>query len=112
MEQQASGALGFREVDGDGNPVPPEAEGSKSMGTKRSWASPNPFIVVLWLLAAGMICGGASALLNNPMSVAMGDRATFDYFVFAFAPQGISGGTAIFFALLFWHAWHWQRRRG
>jgi uncharacterized protein (TIGR03382 family) len=46
------------------------------------------------------------------MSMAMADRATFQYLVFAFAPQGVSGGIAVCLALLFWHAWQWQRRRG
>ncbi|MDQ0145868.1 hypothetical protein [Pseudarthrobacter niigatensis] len=112
MEQQHSGALGFREADTHGQPVAPEADGAEPAGTPRSWPAPNPFIVALWLLCAAMIAGGASALLNNPMSVSMGDRATFDYLVFAFAPQGISGGIAVLIALLFWHAWTWQRRRG
>jgi len=111
MDQQQTGAVGFREVDRDGNPVPPDLGGTEQAAAVKPWPAPNPFIVVLWLLAAGLIAGGASALLSGPMSVAMGDRATVEYLVFAFAPQGISGGIAIFFALLFWHAWQWQRRR-
>lgn len=41
----------------------------------------------------------------------MADRATVPYLVFAFAPQGVTGGIGIILALLFWHAWQWQRRR-
>lgn len=112
MEQQQSGALGFREVDRHGQPVAPGLEDTADAGTERSWTAPNPFIVVLWLLAVGLIAGGLAALLGGPMSVGMADRATFEYLVFAFAPQGISGGIAVCLALLFWHAWQWQRRRG
>ncbi|UUL76544.1 hypothetical protein NG819_01600 [Pseudarthrobacter sp. Fe7] len=110
MDQQQSGALGFREVDRDGNPVPPGLEDPRHTGTERSWTAPNPFIVVLWLLAVGLIAGGLAALLGGPMSVGMADRASFEYLVFAFAPQGISGGAAVLLALLFWHAWRWQSR--
>ena len=112
MDQQQSAALGFRELDRDGNPVPPETEDFEPGGPARSLRMPNPFIVVLWLLAAGLIAGGLNALLAGPMSVGMGDRATAEYLVFAFAPQGVSGGITVMLALMFWHAWQWQRRRG
>ncbi|WP_457947850.1 hypothetical protein ACTAQI_18640 [Pseudarthrobacter sp. alpha12b] len=113
MDQQQSGALGFREVDRDGNPVPPELEGTGDAGTERSWSPPNPFIVVLWLLSAGLIAGGTAALLNGPM--VMGPSSSgipLAYVLFTFAPQVVIAGFATLVFLLFWHAWHWQRRRG
>lgn len=67
MDQQQSGALGFREVDRDGNPVPPEVEGEEPAGRLKSWPAPNPFIIALWLIAAGLIAGGLAALIGGPM---------------------------------------------
>ena len=113
MDQQQAAVTGFREVDGNGRPVPPEpGPAEATQGTHRPWPAPNPFIIALWVLAAGLVAGGSAALLGNPMSMAMADTATFQYFVFAFAPQGVTGGIAVILALLFWHAWQWQRRRG
>jgi hypothetical protein len=112
MDQQPSGALGFREVDRDGNPVPPETEGPEAAGTERSWSAPNPFIVVLWLLAAAMIAGGTAPLLSGPMIMGPSSGAIpLAYVVFTFAPQVVLAGFATLVFLLFWHAWHWQRRR-
>ncbi|TQJ58653.1 hypothetical protein FBY30_0888 [Arthrobacter sp. SLBN-83] len=110
MDQQPSAALGFREVDRDGNPVPPESEGVEYA---RTWHAPNPFIVVLWLLAAGLIAGGAGALLSGPVVTGPSSGGIpLAYIVYTFAPQVVVAGFATVVFLLFWHAWQWQRRRG
>ncbi|MGO4238254.1 hypothetical protein [Pseudarthrobacter sp. YAF2] len=111
MDRQQAAVTGFRELDANGRPVPPDSAPVDAPAGKR-WRAPNPFIALLWVLAAALIAGGSAALLGYPMSMAMADRATFQYLVFAFAPQGVSGGIAVCLALLFWHAWQWQRRRG
>ncbi|MDQ0661847.1 hypothetical protein QFZ35_000345 [Arthrobacter ulcerisalmonis] len=114
MDQQQSGTIGFREVDRDGNHVPAELQDMEPAGTGRSRPAPNPFIVVLWLLAAGLIAGGTSVLLNGPMAVGPSSSGgvPLAYLVFTFAPQVLLAGFATLIFLLFWHAWHWQRRRG
>lgn len=110
MDQQQSGALGFREVDRDGNPVPPEPEG---MEKAPSWPAPNPFIVVLWMLAAALVAGGAAALLSGPVVTGPSSNGIpLAYIVYTFAPQVVVAGFATVVFLLFWHAWQWQRRRG
>jgi len=123
MDQQQSAALGFREVDRDGKPVLPETEDSEPAGPARSLRMPNPFIVVLWLLAAGLIAGGLNALLAGPTGmwtllrgpVAIGPISngfSIDFVLFTFAPHLVLAGFAALIFLLFWHAWQWQRRRG
>jgi hypothetical protein len=113
MDQQQSGVIGFREVDRDGNPVPSELDEPEQAGTGRSWPAPNPFIVALWLLVAGLIAGGTSALLRGPLAIGpMSDGFSPAFVVFTFAPQVVLAGFATLIILLFWHAWHWQRRRG
>jgi hypothetical protein len=113
MDQQQTGVVGFREVDRDGNPVPPGTEDLEPAGTAETLRGANPFIVVLWVLAAAMIAGGAAALLSGP--IAMGPSSNgipLAYIVFTFAPQVVVAGFATVVFLLFWHAWQWQRRRG
>ena len=112
MEQQQSGALGFREVDRDGNSVLPAPDDTEPAGTGRSRSAPNPFIVVLWLLAAGLIAGGLGTLLRGPAALGpINNGFPLDFVLFTFAPQVVLAGFATLIFLLFWHAWHWQRRR-
>ena len=112
MDQQQSGALGFREVDRDGNPVLPEPADTGPAETAGTWSGPNPFIVVLWLLAAGLIAGGVGTLLRGPVALGpISNGFSFDFVLFTFAPQLALAGFATLVFLLFWHAWNWQRRR-
>ena len=113
MDQQQSAALGFREVDLDGNPVPPETEDFEPGGPARSLRMPNPFIVVLWLLAAALIATGMWTLLRGPVAIGpISNGFSIDFVLFTFAPHLVLAGFAALIFLLFWHAWQWQRRRG
>jgi len=113
MDQQPSGVVGFREVDRDGNPVPPEREGPEPAAAARLGTAPNPFIAVLWLLAAGLMVGGVAALTQGPIAMApMRDGFSVAFIIFTFAPQLVLIGIATVVILLLWHAWRWQRRRG
>jgi len=113
MDQHQTGAVGFREVDRDGNPVAPATGDLESAWPARGLRMPNPFIVVLWLLAAAMIATGLWTLLRGPVAIGpMSNGLSLDFVLFTFAPHLVLMGFAALATLLFWHAWQWQRRRG
>ena len=113
MEQGTAGAVGFREVDPDGNPVRSEAPAEREDGYDGGSAlTVNPFIAALWLLAAALIGGGAWVFLNaNSMVGPSAGGMPTSFLVFTFAPYAIFAGLAALVCLLFWHAVQWQRRR-
>lgn len=114
MEQGPAVTIGFREVDSDGNPVTDQARAGTAEDSGRGDAfAVNPFIAVLWLLAAALIGGGAWVFLNaNSMVGPSTAGMPASFLVFTFAPYAIFAGLAALICLLFWHALHWQRRRG
>lgn len=110
MEQQV-GAIGFQEVDQNGNPVPVSAEPLPAEAGRRSAAPVNPFVVALWLLAALLLGGGAwtiASAMSNFMPV--NGQLPVSYVALTFAPYLIVTGFAAVVGLLFWHAAQWQRR--
>lgn len=113
MEQGPAGAIGFREVDRDGNPVHETATGTPEGSGRESAFAVNPFIAILWLLATLLIGGGAWVFVNaNSMVGAYaGGGMPASFLIFTFAPYAIFAGLAAFICLLFWHAMQWQRRR-
>ena len=113
MEQGTAGAVGFREVDPDGNSVHSEAPAARENGySEGSTFAINPFIAALWLLAAALIGGGAWVFLNaNSMVGPSAGGMPTSFLVFTFAPYAIFAGLAALVCLLFWHAMQWQRRR-
>src|SRR5690349_14287730 len=111
MNQDQSGVVGFHEVDQDGSPLTAAAEGAVEDGAG-SGPQLNPFIGVLWLVAAVLVVGGIAFLLNAPLSVSMTDRVSMAYVLFSFATPAVFVGILTFIGLMFWHAGQWQRRRG
>ena len=111
MEQSGS-AVGFREVDQDGKPVVERVQsdaGEDSTGTVSRGI--NPFIVVLWLMAAALIGGGVSAFLNANLAIGPSSGAMpLPFVIFSLAPYAILGGIIAVICLLLWHARQWQRR--
>ncbi|TLM82897.1 hypothetical protein FDW83_10860 [Pseudarthrobacter sp. NamE2] len=111
MDQQAS-AVGFREVDQHGNPIPAGLETLQAEAGRRPVPSVNPFIVALWLIAAALIGGGAWAIASAMAnSMPVNGQVPVSYIVLTFAPYLIVTGVAAVVGLLFWHALQWQRRR-
>jgi hypothetical protein len=112
MEQPGS-AIGFREVDQDGNPIAGAVRtGAGEDSSARPAPAVNPFIVVLWLLAILLIGGGALIFLNaNSMVGLTTSGMPAPFLMFTFAPYAIVAGLAAAICLLFWHAFQWQRRR-
>jgi hypothetical protein len=113
--EQPTGTVGFREVDRNGNPVSGEAYPAVAEDQSGSGfvAGVNPFIVLLWILAALLVGGGAFALINATLATGpMGGTMPISFVLLTFAPFAILIGLAAVICLLFWHARQWQRRRG
>ncbi|WP_285320582.1 hypothetical protein [Pseudarthrobacter sp. lyk4-40-TYG-27] len=72
----------------------------------------NPFIIILWALSGVLILGGLLALLNGSLEVSMTQRVSMADILFTFAPQSVFIGVTTVIALMFWHAWRWQRGQG
>ncbi len=112
MEQPAN-AIGFREVDAEGKAVAAEvpSAAAEEPGSTGSLAV-NPFIVVLWLLAALLVGGGVSAVLNVDLTAGPSSgRTPLPFVIFTLAPYAILGGVIGVIGLLLWHAHRWQHRR-
>lgn len=119
MEQTEANRIGFREVDQDGQPFDPETAGRSqdmagSSGGEPNRLRPNPFIIVLWVLALGLTIGSVWVQLNafsysGPMPGSGGPPLGF--LLMNFAPQAALAGTLSIICLLFWHAMRWQRAR-
>ncbi|WP_461188867.1 hypothetical protein [Arthrobacter sp. Z4-13] len=111
--EQSAGAIGFREVDQDGNPIAGAVQtGAGEDSAHHTAPAVNPFIVVLWLLAILLIGGGALIFLNaNSMVGPTTSGMPASFLMFTFAPYAIVAGLAAVIGLLFWHAFQWQRRR-
>ena len=63
--EQPMGAVTFREVDQHGNRIPDGGAGEPPEPAEKSPGfSVNPFIVVLWLLAAALVVGGLAVLFG------------------------------------------------
>jgi hypothetical protein len=97
MEQPSTSAIGFREVDRDGNPVtgdhPLDAAGDAGRSNAPAF---NPFIAVLWLLTTLLIGGGAWIFLNADSMVgpSAGGGMPTSFLIFTFAPYALFAGSA------------------
>jgi hypothetical protein len=139
MPDAGSDPIGFRELDVRGNPTrfgranvgreSPPGLGADSPGTGE-WSSAeaggagftprggrfpvNPFIVVLWILVAGLILAAFGAFtvtqetLNAPTSV---ESPQVGYMWMTFAPFLLFAGVLGLLGLLFWHATQWSSNR-
>lgn len=114
MEQAEAEQVRFHEVDQDGNPADPEAAsgGHDADGTKGAGRTGfNPFIVILWILAATLVVGGiwvfTNAFSTGPTSSS--GAVPLGFILINFAPQAVLSGTLAIMCLLFWHAVQWQR---
>ena len=112
MEQGPSGAIGFREVDRDGNPV--IDDGRAAAESSGGVLAVNPFIGALWLLTILLIGGGAWVFLNadSIMGPSPSGGMPVSFLAFTFAPYAIFAGLIALIGLLFWHALQWRRRHG
>jgi hypothetical protein len=113
VKQSSASGIDFREVDQDKSPTggaPAGAQGPLRGGPHRLI---NPFIAVLWLLAAALVGGGIWVLSNGAFNPGpMSGPAAISFLMMTFAPHTILIGLAVVLCLLFWHAVQWQRRRG
>ena len=117
MEQAEANKVGFHEVDQDGNPADPETAsgGHDAGGTKGAGRTGfNPFIAILWILAAILVVGGIWVFTNafsNTGPTSSSGSIPLGFVLINFAPQAVLAGTLAMICLLFWHAVQWQRAR-
>ncbi|KRE80090.1 hypothetical protein [Arthrobacter sp. Soil763] len=110
MEQSSASATGFREVAEGGNPGV-QAEHEPYRPDPR-W-SINPFIALLWLLAAVLVVGSLAILSTVTFNIGpLGGPPTVLFLTMTFAPHALLVGVVVVLCLLFWHAWRWQQWRG
>lgn len=112
MKQLSASGMGFREGCQDENPGVHARDIAQDPSRQDGHWSVNPFIAVLWLLAAVLVGGGISVLSTvtfNPGP--MGGPPAITYLVMTFAPHALLVGLVDVLCLLFWHAWQWQRRQ-
>jgi hypothetical protein len=114
VEQAEANQVGFRELDQDGKPTDPEApDGQDPARTKGAVRTGfNPFIAVLWILAATLEYGGIWVLTNAFSSAgptSSSGAVPLGFILINFAPQAVLTGTLAIICLLFWHAFQWQR---
>lgn len=116
MEQAEANQIRFREIDQDGNPVdpaiaPPQDRPRSGPG-RPVRMSANPFIIILWVLAAILLTGGILAFIEASETLGSGSNPMPLYFVLMnIAPWAVLSGALALLALLFWHAAQWQQRR-
>lgn len=113
---QREGISNFREIDADGNTVPAEAPEPQGPPDSGLLGRINPFIVVLWLLAALLIGGSFQLIVLATTEFgpngSPGGLEQFGYLIFTLAPWGVLASILIVAGLLFWHANQWQKRHG
>ena len=114
MEQAEANHIRFHELDQDGRPADPDAAGGSQdpAGTRGAGRTGlNPFIVILWILAATLVVGGiwvfTNAFSTGPTSGS--GTVPLGFVLVNFAPQAVLSGTLAIMCLLFWHAVQWQR---
>lgn len=116
MQDHVHERIGFREIDEHGNAMPavsPHAPEPADPTQKR--ASPNPFIIALWVLDAGLLVFGFWALTEAAAAMAgptqFNTSAQLSFMLMSYTPYVLLGGLLLAAALLFWHAVQWQRKR-
>jgi hypothetical protein len=117
VEQAEANQVRFRELDQDANHADPEAAGgsqdpSGPRGAGRTGF--NPFIAILWIVAAILTVGGIWVLTNAFSSAgptSSSGAVPLGFILINFAPQAVLTGTLTIICLLFWHAVQWHRAR-
>ena len=106
--------IGFREIDEHGNAVravSPHDPEAPERGRRRVLV--NPFVVALWVLDAGLVwfcfwAFEAVAAMSGP--TAPSPSVQVNFMVLQSVPYVIPGTILVTAALLFWHAWQWQKK--
>lgn len=122
MMSQREGMSNFREIDAAGNNVTDTGPGTGDGQAGRSTGAGgmelllaiNPFIGVLWLLAAFLVGVGSWFLRIGAMGfggMSGGAGPEFFFMMMNLAPWALILGIAVAACLLFWHAHQWQKRR-
>lgn len=116
MQDTNNASASFREIDEHGNAVPHEPLATPEPEEARKIRI-NPFIVALWVLNAGllMLIGWVMSVNFAPTAYpifAEGPNTNpFLFLLMNSMPQLLPLPLVTTIALLFWHAWQWQKRR-
>ncbi|NYD78277.1 hypothetical protein SAMN05216555_104213 [Arthrobacter cupressi] len=113
MHETNSASASFREIDEGGNALPHDPA-SAPEGTRRFRV--NPFILALWVLNGALMVamGWVYSETIGPAyygAVPESSAGPLLYILMNSVPQVLLLTALTSVALLFWHAWHWQRRR-
>jgi hypothetical protein len=115
VEQAEANHIRFRELDQDGKPADPGAAGGQDPAGIRNPGRTgfNPFIAILWILAAILTVGGIWVFTNafSAGPTSSSGAVPLGFILINFAPQAVLTGTLAIMCLLFWHAVQWQRAR-
>ncbi|MFJ4229951.1 hypothetical protein ACIPYV_20485 [Paenarthrobacter nicotinovorans] len=118
MKDHVHERIGFREIDEHGNAVQAVSPHvPESPDPPRKGFPVNPFIVALWVNAAGLLWLGlwavatAAGAMTSPAPYQSTQSAQFMYMMLSNAPYALLAGILITAALLFWHGLQWQKKR-
>ncbi|MEV7605925.1 hypothetical protein AB0N65_10855 [Paenarthrobacter sp. NPDC089322] len=107
--------IGFREIDEHGNGVPAiNPHMPAAVDPAHTRLQPNPFIIALWVLTAGLWFFGAWAFSTAAAAVMApptSEIAQVNYMLLANAPYALLAAVLLTAGLLFWHASRWQQKR-
>ncbi|OFI39316.1 hypothetical protein BIU82_14565 [Arthrobacter sp. SW1] len=113
MQDTNNAGASFREIDEHGNAVPHEPLAAPEETRKFQI---NPFIVALWVLDAALMLLVGWALGENFGPAGYGIESysgptPLFLILMGSIPQILPVPLVMTTALLFWHAWQWQKRR-
>ena len=117
MQDTNSASASFREIDEHGNPLPHEPLPTEPDAAESRKFRINPFIVALWVLNGalvvfvGWVMNASMMPTANPIFAEGPNNGPFLFVLMNAMPQILPLPMVTTVALLFWHAWQWQKRR-
>lgn len=112
MQDGPSASASFREIDEHGNALPHDLADAPEDARK---IRVNPFIVVLWVFNATIMVFVAWATSESfdpsNFGTEMPGTVPMAFILMNVVPQILPLPLFTTAALLFWHAWQWQKRR-
>ncbi|WP_120523070.1 hypothetical protein [Arthrobacter celericrescens] len=114
MQDTNSASASFREIDEHGNALPHDPAATPEETRK---FRVNPFIMVLWVLNGALMVLVGWAISESFEPTFFGGTTSESGAVPVFfvlmnsVPQLLLISALTTVALLFWHAWQWQKRR-
>lgn len=112
MQDGHNASASFREIDEHGNALPHDPASAPEDTRK---IRVNPFIVALWVLNGALLTLSGWAFSESIQPAAYGAEmpgtVPVVFILMNVIPQLLLLSAFTTVALLFWHAWQWQKRR-